>query len=923
VSCKMSLILVKPFVIFLLGLFCLVFYAERCHAQTASLGNTNGIKDSIKPGNDSLKKEATSVWSRFKKNAAATVKANTTNERKDIATVSNDVTTLKNRSSRKKIKKNIQDTKAENSLTPVTDAEPSDSLKKASRAVKEKAAQKKESFSKTVSDTLNKDSLKKQVSNTFSKEKIENTLKNKTSIDDYKISGDDLKRKTGFAGKANRKNVAKNKIQNLSGKLGVDKVTDPLKNGVDSAKHIDIKEILKKQLTNNVKGSISVGYEYGILPYASAESYPASGFKSEGRVSVLLLTLPVEVTYRYSTVKSVIGINNYFRISYDANRYKDELEKKMAIKDKLKKIQLDKLQLDKQDMAMKMEYMKVMSDLKLPEFKLPDTSVSINKNVLNGLSDSLKLDSTKVLSYLKSKNEYSAKKDSILKFTYECKAKYEEYKKMYDSLSGAIDKLSNLSGDIKDYKNSDVKKKAGENSNVSKFQEKLKNIKKFEIGLCTPSYSLFLLSNAPLKGINMEYAGKEHFFAITYGTTMNTILYNPNTLQGKIQGARNFYNFFDFNNLSSGRKVLAVKGGRGQKEGTHLFAGILLGKGKMDYLTITDPKYGKKESNVIVEIDGKYKFSEVLSAEVIAGKSSVQTEDLSLQAIKTSFGEIFSYYRSNAIQAKLNYEIKKTKTKMQVSGRLVDPYFKSFGVTFLRSDNIRYELKADQVITRNIKYSMAYRNEEDNLLGLMNYKNTFQTVTNTLSIKLKKGISLRLNYSPLLRTLRNNNEVIKDHNSIATAILSYVPKLKDTQANFNLLCSRYKITSDSGDIDFNNFTYTHQFQFKNGFKTGLNASWFENTLKDTLNNDTYLGLVDIGYTTKDNNSFTLGGKIAYKPGIPTEFGFIAKATFKIYKTLFWEAEAEKILTGDYYNLLIDAKIKRFPYYISNKLIMNF
>jgi hypothetical protein len=919
----MSLILVKPLVIFLLGLFCLVFYAERCHAQTASLGNTNGIKDSIKPENDSLKKEATSVWNRFKKNAQATVKANTANERKDIATVSNDVTTLKKRSSRKKIKKNSQDAKTGNSLTPVTDAQPKDSLKKVSRAVKENATQKKESFSKTVSDTLNKDSLKKQVSNTFSKEKIENTIKNKTSIDDYKVSNGDLNRKTGFAGKANRKIFVKNTAQGFSDKLGVDKVTDPLKTGADSAKHIDLKDVLKKQLTNNVKGSISVGYEYGILPYAAAESYPTGGFKSEGRVSVLLLTLPVEITYRYSTVKSVIGINNYFRISYDANRYKEELEKKIAIKNQLKKVQLDKLQLDKQDMAMKMEYMKVLGDLKLPAFNLPDTSLSINKNVSNGLPDSLKIDSAKVLSYLNSKNDYSRKKDSILKFTYECKAKYEEYKKMYDSLSGAIDKLSNLSTDIKDYKDVDLKKKAGEQSNVSKFQEKLKNIRKFEIGLCTPSYSLFLLSNAPLKGINMEYAEKERFFAITYGTTINTILYNPNTLQGKIQGARNFYNFFDFNNLSSGRKVLALKAGRGQKEGTHLFAGILLGKGKMDYLTITDPKYGKKESNVVVEIDGKYKFSEVLSAEVIAGKSSVQTQDLSLEAIKTSFGEIFSSYRSNAIQAKLNYELRKTKTKVQVSGRLVDPYFKSFGVTFLRSDNIRYEMKADQVITRNIKYGIAYRKEEDNLLGLINYKNTFQTVTNTLSIKMKKGISLRLNYSPLLRTLRNNKEVINDHNSIATAILSYVPKLKDTQANFNLLCSEYKITSDSGDIDFNNFTYTHQFQFKNGFKTGMNVSWFENTLKDTLNNDTYLGVIDIGYTTKDNNTFTIGGKAAYKKGIPTEYGFIARATFKIYKSLLWEAEAEKILTGDYYNTLIDAKVKRFPYYISNKLIINF
>jgi hypothetical protein len=919
----MSLVLLKPLIICLCCLFCIVLYTEKCSAQTVGLHYKTGVKDSIAPENDTLKKEVRSGWNKLKKNVRTTVNSNIETPKNDITIVSKDVNTLKNKSSKKKIKNNIRDAKAGNSLPSVAEAEPKDSLKKMGKKIKGNVNEKKASFSETVTDTLNKDSLKKKAETAFSKEKIENTLKSKVHVDDYKIDKRALKQKTAFADKANRKSFAKNEALGLSNKLGVNAFIDPLKNSVDSAKHFDIKDVLKKQFTNNVKGTVSVGYEYGILPYVSPDKYPTGGLRTEGRLSVLLLSLPVEVSYRYSTVKSVMGINNYFRISYDATRYKEELDKKIAIKDQLKKAQLNKLQLDKQDIAMKMEYMKLLSDLKMPEFELPDTSLHINKNLPNGLPDSLHLDSTKVLSYLNSKNDYARKRDSILKLTYQCKAKYDEYKKMYDSLSGAIDKLSNLSNDFKNYKDIDVKKKAGENSNISKFQEKLKNIKKFEIGLCTPSYSLFLISNAPLKGINMEYAGKESFFAATYGTTMNTILYNPNTVQGQIQGVRNFYNFFDFNNLSSGRKVLAVKGGKGQKDGTHLFAGVLFGKGKIDYLTVTDPKYGKKESNVVVEIDGKYKFSQALSAEVIVGKSSVQTQDLSLEQIKNSFREILSPYRSNAIQAKVNYDIQKTKTKIQLTGRLVDPYFKSFGVTFLRSDNIRYEIKADQAITRNIKYSIAYRKEEDNLLGLINYKNTFQTINNTVSIKMKKGLSLRLSYAPLLRTLKNNGEIVKEHNSISTAILSYVPKLKDTQANFNLLCSKYKITSDSGDIDFNNFTYTHQFQFKNGFKTGMNASWFENTLKDTLNNDTYLGLVDVGYTTKENNSFTLGGKVAYKKGIPTEFGFIAKATFKLYKSLFWEAEAEKILTGDYYNTMIDSKIKRFPYYISNKLIVNF
>jgi hypothetical protein len=426
-----------------------------------------------------------------------------------------------------------------------------------------------------------------------------------------------------------------------------------------------------------------------------------------------------------------------------------------------------------------------------------------------------------------------------------------------------------------------------------------------------------------LKGINFEYQSSEHFFAVTYGTTLSTLLFNTNTLQGKIQGARNFYNYFDFNNLSNGRKILAIKGGKGQKAGTHFFAGLLIGKGKMDYLSLTDPKYGKKESNVVVEIDGKYKFNEFVNAELIMGKSSLQSEDVSINQLKKSFAELFSPYRSNALQARLNVDIRQTKTKIQLTGRLVDPYFKSFGVTFLRSDNVRYEVKADQPITKNIKYSIAYRREEDNLLGLINYKNTFTTIQNSLAVKFKNGLSLRLNYAPLLRTFKNENGLQKDHNSISTAVLAYVPKMKHVQANYSILYSKYRVSSDSGNIHFDNLTYSHQFQFENGFKTGTNASWFENTLKDTLNNNTYLAVVDVGYTSKEQNSFTVGGKMAYKPGIPLELGFIAKLTLKLYKTIFLETEAEKILIGDYYSSWIDAKIRSFPYYLSCKVIVNF
>lgn len=892
-------------------MLCLCFYSETCNAQSEKVSEVDDTKDSLKQYTTSQKKSIISEGASTRKRNESKVKQDVDSGKKDMKDLTDG---FKSVTRKNKKNKGVKDKK--NEATSFISQDTIIEKQKIKKELKDKTKSKLngnfDGITKTVPDTLKKDSLKKEVADKFSKERIEGTLKQNAIIGDYKLDSFDKKKYN----KEKQKGFLTNSKNKLAGSLGITETKLPGKEEIDSSKQIG--KMIKKQLNANIKGSISLGYEYGILPYVAPDKYPTGGFKTEGRFSVMAIGLPIEVSYRYSTVKSVIGINNYFRVSYDVNRYKEELEKKAAIKDRLKKIQLDNLQLDKQNLAMKMENLKSLGNVNLPDLSIPDTSLNINGKFPLDLPNGL--DSSKAFSYLKNKTNFLQKKDSILKFSNDCKAKYEKYKGKYDSISEAIEKLE---GGIDAVKNFDPKSKLPGISYQSKLEEILKHIKKFEIGLCNPSYSLFLVSNAPLKGINLEYATKDHFFAVTYGTTVNTIFYNPNTLQGKLEGVKNFYTFFDYNDLSNGRKVLAVKGGKGEKEGTHLFAGILLGRGKMDYLIATDPKYGKKESNVVVELDAKYKFSEALNAEFIFGKSSLQTEDLSFEQLKKSFREIFSSYRSNAMQARINYDISKTKTKIQLTGRVIDPYFKSFGVSFLRSDNIRYEGKLEQGITKNIKYGLTLRREEDNLLGLLNYKNTFTTISNSLSIKLKKGLSIRLNYAPLLRTLKNGDNIITDRNSISTGIVSYVPKMKTVQASYNLLYSKYRITSDSGNIHFDNISYTHQFQFKSGFKTGMTASWFENTLKDTLSNNTYLGVVDIGYTTEKQNSFTLGGKVAYKAGIPTEYGFIAKATLRIYKAIFLETEAEKILTGDYYSSLVDSKIKQFPYFISSKVIINF
>lgn len=693
-----------------------------------------------------------------------------------------------------------------------------------------------------------------------------------------------------------------------------------------------VRSCLQRQLDAAAPhGSVSAGYDYGVLPYVAGGGFPAGGYRTEGDVSFLVLGLPLKLTFHYTDIKNVIGLNNYFRISYDASRYKDQLSQKMSEKEKAEKEKLGNLQLMQQQVMQKIGYMTLLQQSPVNSFMMKDSMMK--KPVAGGVQhpsmpggntyavpDTSVQDNYPRGGYAKDSAAYVAaymhKKDSVSNEIGKYRSRYDSLNNVVAALKKQIDRISAMQKDP-----------TGNNPYLSKYQNVLSAVKKFEIGLCNPSYSTFLASNIPLQGINLELEKNNKFFAFTYGTTVASLLYNPNTLQGTIQGARNYYNYFDFGNLESGRKLLCMKGGAGGKEDTHLYAGFLIGKGRTDYLLVSPadhaPVAAGKESNLVLELDAKYKFSDQLSADFIAGKSSVKEEDLSADQLKRSVNEIFSGYRSYAFLSRLNWSLKPVKTKLTFTVRWVDPYFKSFGLGFLRSDNLRYEIKAEQPVTKKIKYTIAYRREEDNLLKLYDYKNVLQSISNTLSLKFSRYLNVRLIYAPLFRELRTDAYTISSTNYISTGIVSFIPKTKKVSAEFDLMYSRYIISGDSTKINFENMAYNQQFSFKSGFKTDLNISWFKNNMADTLGNDTYLAVADIGYAAKNNSAITVGGKAAYKKYMQPQLGFAVKATLKLYKGLYWDTEMERIIIGDYYDSFMIARIKKFPYYCSSRLTLNF
>lgn len=683
-------------------------------------------------------------------------------------------------------------------------------------------------------------------------------------------------------------------------------------------------------------GTISIGEDYGFLPYTVNMPAPSSAFRTEGSLGLSAFNIPLEVTWFYSSQKNLIGLNNYFRISYDADAYKDKLNTSLLSDINSYKSQIGDLTAQRQQLMQKMAYTDYLANT-TPD-KWP--SQGLSKTDSAGINTSaIPIDSSAIGHQLQSTSSFpvpdssvtSAKADSSI-YGYKLnqhksdsvRALYDQYKTQYDQVNDSINHIKGRVHAMEGIMNGGYNAYLQSSPYFSKAQNFLSGIKKLEVGLCYPNYSTFLVNNVPVRGLNFEYSKNDRFLAFTYGTTVSTLLYSNRNVEGFLQGVRNSYNYFDFNNLAAGRKILAAKFGVGPKDGNHAHVGFLIGRGQTSYLQLApeDPEVKTRESNLVLEADVKYKFSKFLGLDLILGKSSISNQDLSYETIRGAMQEVFSDFRSYALLTRINSSIPRTNSNLSFTFRWVDPFFKSYGIGFIRSDNMRYELKLDQSLGRKLRYTGMFRYEEDNLLKLINYQNTFYSINNTLSYKVKRGLMLRISYTPLFRTLRSDNYTISNRNSISTAVLTFSPRTKKTVIQFNALYNYYLVTADTQQINFKNFAYAHQIVFKNGLKTSLNLSWFNNNLRDSSSNNAYLGVLDLGYQFKNGSTCSIAGKAAYKEG-QLYPGFILRTSLKIHKSIYWENNVEKFIVGDLFNGYDLENLKKFPYYCNTRLIFNF
>jgi hypothetical protein len=697
-----------------------------------------------------------------------------------------------------------------------------------------------------------------------------------------------------------------------------------------------------QKLTQKVSsgGTISYGYDYGVIPFTTNTTMPLGFNKTEGNFKIESLGLPLDVSFYYSDLKAVSGLRNYYRISYDANKYKENAKQKASSQLETEKAKLGTLYKERQDLEKKLYYLKSMPEPS--EFEKGNGKYFDYAAMLKGPSlpaDTLKKPNLPNPAFRDSLAAAEKKDGSLAgpekKEADSLLALKEHYQKSYDSIQEKVSQCQRLLDKcewnilfsqklIKDLEHSTEQMGKENIPHLGKVQNTLLLVKKLEIGLCYPNNSTFLISGSAIRGLNLEMENANFFFSFSHGTTLNNLLYTNNLVQNSLSGMQNLYNFFDFNNVKDNRRVTAVKFGPGTKEGTHIHIGMLYGFGSTSYLSDLYPSIPlgfQFEKNYVLELDGRLAFTPNTALDLVYGKSTTLQSSAATGDMQKGINGLLDPQRSNAALARFTTLIRRTKTKITLTTRWIDPFFKSYGIGFMRPDNFRYEFKAEQVISPRIKLTGLFRKEQDNLLALYNYTTNLTTIGATISYKLNRYLNLKAGYNPVLQIVATKDQQysLNNHNNISNFILTFNPHLRKISSSFNALYSYYNLSNTLQHNEFQSVNLNNTTQLRSPLRFNTSVSWFHSSVVDTNGNNTLLITEEIGYTFKKGACFSVGGKAAHNSVLNWQYGYMFRVLLPLVRHFSLETSFEKLVIGDFYNSYNLAQINKFSYYCSVKL----
>ena len=550
---------------------------------------------------------------------------------------------------------------------------------------------------------------------------------------------------------------------------------------------ISVIDTVVKKDAIKITGSVTITGQYSDNKYLF-QSVPQSFVRGHVNVNVDLFGLPFSSGYYYTT-ESNSGVNkiNNFRLSFNHEQFYQNLKSKMAKKIELSKISEIKNVTNIDIHSLNSEFSKLQNELNAQDFQ---KQLRKNKIALDlGAKDTVFAKSYKYKKALTKQKEYQQKLDRLNELE-KLKQEYLNYSK--------IAEFNSKIAEVNLNKPQDFRKAAKRFGFVKPGQSIFMSIKKMDIGTFDPEYTALVLSGVNLTGVNIELNPGNMYGAFTWGKAI-----------------ANFDNPLNFSALAGGRNIISGRIGVGNKDKFLVALSILKGTDDPGNL-VKDSSYDYylPNYNYVIGIDAKYKIATNAEAGIEYAKSQNQQINIESPSSTEQLGKLVSIDQnkySNAWNVYSNVSFNKNRSKVKVLGRVVDPFYYSFGTPYLRRDNVRIETKAEQIFwKRQLTATVTYRRDADNLYGFKQGTSITHSIILGAQLRIKKLPYLLLTYSPNYQSFYNAvaNKQINSNVKFYNVIVGYTYQKQKT-----ILSSTFSFTKQYNNSNQQEWQSFHVNQY--------------------------------------------------------------------------------------------------------------
>lgn len=679
-------------------------------------------------------------------------------------------------------------------------------------------------------------------------------------------------------------------------------------------------EIFKVKNFEHYQTNLSLGYEYGLLRgYIDPDAVnPLQVFNVRGDFSVGLKSLPLLVSFNYSTWQNPLGVNNYFRIAFDPSRrnfsehdlyrngkehFKNELsEVKGQRTDLLKRMNLGEVLMQKFKRELeqqKKELVNIEEDLRNTEFDLLEYD-SLGQKPLS------KRDSLII-----KKNETQQKIDHAIVMYDSIRTVYVAAQEVLNGINQSHDNILNAQQEFQE-KHGDYNNPAASVIKSKGFG--VEHIRNLELGLSYPKLSGLSTGGVPIQGVNIEILKNDWYYSVCAGIMQNNLMMTTDATYNKFFNTQNLMNQFDFRNIQDRGLISQIKFGYGAPEKTHAHISIShLSNARASLFTNQQEQL---KPSVGVELDFRLipDLSPNTTLDLVYGKSSrYETSNSTTEALRT----LFSDERTHAAKFGVKQRFKKIKTDVMSSVRWIDPFAdtRSYGV--VQPNHVRMEGRTIHHVTRNFRFGLNYRQDLGNIVFRSDSSSVLQVAGAFVDASLGKKITVfgSANYVDFKTRIQTQSQV--NYMLNGGAAISY--DLFDTKHNLIINIGDNLITDTSSTGLFRTVNIQKTSKLRRGSNT-ITLAYFEIDDPSLLQTSSIVFGNEFSWSFKKFKA-TAGAKGAMNQERNLDWGGKVELHITVTKSVNFQVIAERYILGDFFNNYNRNLYDTFPYAVMAR--MNF